>query len=458
MEFTATLNRFSTNPSGSCVLYWMQSSQRADGNPALNEAIHHANESSLPLVVFFGLDSNYPGANARSLSFMVDGLRETSAELERAGIPFVARLVNPPDGIAELARTLNASEVIVDNGVLKHQREWRAKAARLLNVRLTEVTSQTVLPVDAYGKQAVGAYALRPFFRKNLEKVIWDQSRPKILYPTPMPGIERISLSDKDTSSLLDTMKADRSVPPVRRFTPGRAEGLKRLAKFVSAGLAGYNENRNKANLRGCSELSPYLHFGQLGPHDVAEAVMDSDAPQADRDAFLEQLLVRRELAWNLCRFNPDYDSIKGIPRWAQATLSEHADDPRPYLYTREELEAGETHDEVWNTAQREMVATGYMHNYVRMLWAKKILEWSPTPEIAYETALWLNDKYELDGRDPNGYTGVAWAIGGTHDRPWFKRPVFGAIRYMSSDSTRKKMDIPAYRRLVDHLADIELF
>ena len=456
MEFTATLNHFLPDPNGSCVLYWMQSSQRADGNPALNEAIHRANESRLPLLVYFGLDSNYPGANARSLSFMIDGLRETSAELERAGILFVARLENPSEGVVKFAGALRAAEVFVDNGVLKHQREWRAKAARLLNVRLTEVTSQTVLPVDAYGKQAVGAYALRPFFRKNLENVIWDQSRPKLHQPMPTADIERLSLSGADTTSLLALMKADASVPPVRRFPPGRAEGLKRLRKFAASGLAGYDENRNKANLRGCSELSPYLHFGQLGPHDVAEAVMDSDVPQADRDAFLEQLLVRRELAWNLCRFNPDYDSLNGIPQWARATLREHADDPRPYLYTREELEAGETHDEVWNTAQREMVATGYMHNYLRMLWAKKILEWSPTPEIAFETALWLNDKYELDGRDPNGCTGVAWAIGGTHDRPWFKRPVFGAIRYMTSDSTRKKMDIPAYRRLVDHLADNE--
>ena len=206
-----------------------------------------------------------------------------------------------------------------------------------------------------------------------------------------------------------------------------------------------YHSARNHPELDGTSELSPYLHFGQIGPREVALAVRDADAPQESIDAFLEQLIVRRELAVNFVRYNSAYDRLEGCEAWARQTLRRHAFDRRPHLYSAAQFEAADTHDPLWNAAQRQMVTSGWMHGYVRMYWAKKLLEWSATPEEAFETAVTLNDRYELDGRDPNGYANIAWAIGGKHDRPWPSRPVYGSIRSMSLASTSKKFDVNTY-------------
>jgi deoxyribodipyrimidine photo-lyase len=214
----------------------------------------------------------------------------------------------------------------------------------------------------------------------------------------------------------------------------------------VRGRLAGYGSARNHPEADGTSRLSAYLHFGQIGPREVALAVRDSGAPPDDTRAFLEEFIVRRELAWNFVRFNPRYDTLDGCERWARRTLDEHRDDRRDPVYTLAELEQAGTHDPLWNAAQRQMVRSGWMHGYVRMYWAKKILEWSPTPEEAMARAIELNDRYELDGRDPNGYAGIAWAIGGKHDRAWGpERPVYGKIRYMSFASTSRKFDSRSY-------------
>ena len=246
----------------------------------------------------------------------------------------------------------------------------------------------------------------------------------------------------------LDRFPIDKSVAPVDGFHGGTTEGLKRLARFITGPLAPlhrYDEDRNHPETAGTSELSPYLHFGHLGPLTIALAVRDSQAPAADRDAYLEQLIVRRELSINFIKYNPRYDTLAGCERWARDSLDEHRADPRPVLYTERELESASTGDPLWNAAQRQMVRRGWMHNYMRMYWAKKILEWSPTPEEAFARAIHLNDRYLLDGRDPNGYTGIAWSIGGKHDRPWFERPIFGTIRFMSGNSTGKKFDSRRY-------------
>ena len=224
-------------------------------------------------------------------------------------------------------------------------------------------------------------------------------------------------------------------------------EALCLLDEFVKHKLATYHENHGKPEIDGTSRLSPYLHFGNIGPHTVMQTVQKATAPQAAKDDYMNELLTWRELAINFVHFNPLYDSIESAPDWAHKTLAEHSRDPRPVLYSREELENAQTHDELWNAAQLQMLHAGWMHNYMRMYWAKKILEWSPSPAIAYETALHLNDKYFLDGRDPNGYAGLAWAIGGKFDRPWFERPIFGKIRWMSGDAARKKFDVDRYIR-----------
>jgi deoxyribodipyrimidine photo-lyase len=247
------------------------------------------------------------------------------------------------------------------------------------------------------------------------------------------------------TVGILDGMPIDDAVGPVSALRGGTSEARRHLAAFVRGALRGYDEARNHPDAAGTSQLSPYLHFGHIGPREVALAVRDSGGPAESVAAFLEQLIVRRELAVNFVTYNPRYDELAGCEPWALRTLDAHRGDRRTHLYSAAAFEAAATHDPLWNAAQRQMVQTGWMHGYVRMYWAKKILEWTASPEQAFDIAILLNDQYELDGRDPNGYTNIAWAIGGKHDRPWFERPVFGTIRWMSFDSTGRKFDSKAY-------------
>ena len=246
----------------------------------------------------------------------------------------------------------------------------------------------------------------------------------------------------------------DRSVSPVGNCQGGTNRALKLLAHFTKQGLRNYPKDRNHPEHPGTSHLSPYLHFGHIGPLTTALAVQSASVPAAAKQAFLEQLIVRRELSVNFVRYNSCYDSWECLEPWANRSLAQHAGDRRPILYREDQLENAETHDLLWNAAQKEMVLTGWMHNYVRMYWAKKILEWSPSIAIAYQRAVWLNDRYQLDGRDPNGYAGIAWAIVGKHDRAWFERPVFGQIRYMSYASTSKKFDGQLYIENVRRLEE----
>jgi deoxyribodipyrimidine photo-lyase len=230
-------------------------------------------------------------------------------------------------------------------------------------------------------------------------------------------------------------------VQPVRHWRGGNKQALQTLHTFIRKALAAYPDERNHPERSGTSRLSPYLHFGHIGPHTVALAVQRAAAPALAKQAFLEQLIVRRELAVNFVRFNPLYDTLECLEPWADRSFAEHAGDRRPVIYDDRQLENAETHDPLWNAAQKQMVLTGWMHNYLRMYWAKKILEWSPSVAVAFERALRLNDRYELDGSDPNGYAGIAWAILGKHDRAWPERPIFGKVRYMSLASTGRKFD-----------------
>jgi deoxyribodipyrimidine photo-lyase len=253
------------------------------------------------------------------------------------------------------------------------------------------------------------------------------------------------------SADLLARLRVDRRAGPVPGVEAGPVAGRRRLREFVRHGLSGYATTRNHPELDGTSRLSPYLHFGHLGPREVALAVRDAEAPLEDRQAFLEEFIVRRELAVNFVAFNPQYDSLEGCERWARATLERHRADRRELRYSARQLEEAETHDPLWNAAQRQMVATGWMHGYVRMYWAKKILEWTEDPAKAFAIAVLLNDRYQLDGRDPNGYTGIAWGIGGKHDRAWGpERPIYGTIRYMSYASTSRKFDCRRYIQRVE--------
>ncbi len=430
---------------GRYVLYWMQQAQRTRYNHALEYAVRQARDLNQGVVVGFGVMDDYPEANTRHYDFMLRGLAEVDTSLGKRGIGFVMRRGSPPDVALDLAR--DASIVVCDRGYLRHQRQWRRQVAREAGRRVVQVETDVVVPVEQVSdKQEYAARTIRGKIHSKL-----DDYLSRLTQSEPAKSTRRLSIdggSDLDPSqpgAVLDSLQVDASVKAVDRFVPGYAAAAKALQRFLRRRLDGYADSRNDPADPAGSTLSPYLHFGQISPVEVALKVMASKSGRKkDKEAFLEELIVRRELAANFVYYCDDYDSYQCLPDWAKQTLGEHEDDAREHVYTRKQLEAGETHDDYWNAAQREMLRTGYMHNYMRMYWGKKILEWTNTPGYAYSTALYLNNKYFLDGRDPNSFANVAWLFG-LHDRPWTERDIFGKVRYMNARGLERKFDIGAY-------------
>ena len=424
---------------GKLVLYWMQQAQRAEFNHALEYAIDQANALRLPVLVAFALTS-FPEANRRHYQFMLEGLRETEKRLAARGIGFCLRAGAPEEIVPALAR--EAALLIGDLGYLRVQRHWRTEIARRSPCPVIWVETDAVVPVTAASDHAeFAARTLRPKIHRKLDDFLAPlRSRPVAV---PAPERAKRSLSLADPVALCRQLGLGSDVPPAP-CSGGRGAAEKLLDRFLRHRLADYHEESGDPVLDGGSHLSAYLHFGQISPLEIALRAGQADVSRAARDAFLEQLIVRRELSLNACWFNQGYDRYETLPAWARATLDRHRRDRRDFIYTRTQWEAGATHDPCWNAAQAEMVRSGRMHNYMRMYWGKKILEWSRTPEEAFETALFLNNKYELDGRDPNGFAGVGWCFG-LHDRPWTERPVYGTVRYMNANGLRRKFDIQAY-------------
>jgi deoxyribodipyrimidine photo-lyase len=442
-------------PNGRCVVYWMQRAQRALDNPALDIAVQAANSLKQPVVIFFAPVPFYPHANLRHYLFLAQGIPDIAERARRRGIGFVLRRY-PDHSLAKFCDEVKASLVVGDENPMREPRKWREAAAKKLSVPLWTVDADVLVPSKLLEKEQYAARIIRPRLEKRLAqfltlphnpkaKIVWE--KPRGLHALPDDGSFDIT---EDWSGL------DRSVQPVDSFRGGTSEALKLLQDFVAHKLAHYPERHGKPEVDGTSRLSPYLHFGHIGPHTVAMAVEQATAPHAAKDDFLDQLITWRELSINFVHFNPLYDSIESAPDWAHRTLAAHARDERPVKYSRQQLEQAETHDDLWNAAQRQMLHAGWMHNYMRMYWAKKILEWSVTPAVAYQTAVYLNDKYFVDGRDPNGYAGIAWAIAGKFDRPWFQRPIFGTIRYMSGKAARKKFDAEKYIGQMAELAGVK--
>jgi deoxyribodipyrimidine photo-lyase len=428
------------------VLYWMQSAQRADCNHALEYAIDQANERKKPVVAAFGLTADFPEANVRHYRFMLEGLQETAAALETRGIRLVARLQSPTECIPDLAR--DACLAVVDEGHLGIQRRWRNAVARRIACSLEAVETNLIVPVDeASQKEDFSAGTFRPRIGRKMETYLVALKSRRVGKDSLGLRLGGAKLGDAD--ALVRELKVDTSVGPVAGFRGGATEAGRRLKGFLANRLDDYPERHNDPNEDGQSGLSPYLHFGQISPLEIALRVRA--AHSRGGPAFLEELIVRRELSHNFVHHNHQYDRFACLPPWAQRTLADHRHDRREYLYCRAELEAADTHDPYWNAAQREMVLTGKMHGYMRMYWGKKILEWTKTPQEGFEIALALNNKYELDGRDPNGFAGVAWCFG-KHDRAWTERPVFGKIRFMNANGLRRKFDVEGYVAKIERL------
>jgi deoxyribodipyrimidine photo-lyase len=433
---------------GRCVVYWMQRAMRIADNPALDVAIEAGNLLGLPVVVFFSVISNYPHANLRHYHFMSQGLRDVAEDAAERGVGFVVR--RPPDNSLEaFLAEVQAALLIGDENAGREPERWRKVLASKLRLPYWTVDADVVVPSAVFNRSFVLLHHFRPHLKAQLPKYLVPPEKiSSLILWKPRRTLPSYPLTEDITAGF---KKLDRAVGPVDSFTGGTHAALKRLREFVNQELASYEVTRNHPEVRGTSRLSPYLHFGNIGPLTIAlvveEAVKQGKASASARDRFLDQLIGWRELAVLFVRHEPNYDNWECAAPWARKTLIEHAGDPRPYNYSLRQLERAETADDLWNAAQREMVQTGWMHNYMRMYWAKKILEWAPDPARAFDWAVELNDKYELDGRDPDGYAGIAWAIVGRHDRPWFNRSVFGLVRTMTGASTAKKFDAALYIR-----------
>ena len=437
---------------GVYVLYWMQQSQRAVCNPALEVAVAAANRLRLPLVVGFALRDDLPRAKLRHYAFMLEGLAEAAAALRERGIGFVIRRGSPAQVILGLAA--RAALIVCDRGYLRAQQKWRRQVAAAAGRRMVQVEGDVVVPVRlASDTQEIGARSLRPKIARLREGFLRPlrQQRPQVT-------ARRLQLASDvaldDLPRTLAGLHLDHGVARVAVFRGGHSHARRRLKAFVSQGLASYCAARASPGAPRVSTLSPYLHFGQISPVEIALAVGAAAAPEADRAAFLEQLIVRRELAINFVSNNADYDRFESLPAWAQRTLERHARDPRAHLYSYEQLAAARTHDPYWNAAMQEMRLTGFMHNYMRMYWGKKVLEWSRTAQEGYRSLLRLNNDYFIDGRDASSYANVGWVFG-LHDRPWPERPIFGNVRYMNAAGLKRKTDIDAYVRIWERAAAV---
>jgi len=431
---------------GKCVVYWMQRAERGLDNPAVDLAIEIGNELDLPVVIFFSAISNFPHANLRHYAFLNQGLRDIEEDLAERNVSFVVRRP-PANSLEKLLAEVGAAMLIGDENPCREPERWRRVLARRLELPFWTVDADVVVPSALFPKHQYMLHIMRPRILAELPKYLVPMPGTKAKKRWARPsGFESFKVTEDVTAGWRDF---DRSVKPVDNFSGGTHAALKRLKHFVAHGLADYAKQRNHPETDGTSQLSPWLHFGHISPVTIAlaceEAVRERKATAAARDTYFNELIGWREISVNFVKYVPNYDSIESAPQWAQATLREHAGDKRDPIYTLEQMKRAETYDDLWNAAQTQMVKTGWMHNYLRMYWAKKILEWAPNPALAWEWAVILNDKYELDGRDPNGYQGIAWAMGGVHDRPWFDRPIFGTVRYMSGISTGKKFDSKRY-------------
>ena len=428
------------NYSGGNVVYWMQRDRRFHNNWALIHAQNIAIKYKVPLTVFYSLNGNFANANPRQYGFLLRGLSESIEVFKKHNIPFHLRRGDVLTSLHNYISSSNTGYLITDFSPLKVYKKRLNKIIEDIEIPVDMVDAHNIIPAWIVSdKQEFAAHTIRRKIHILLDSFL--HSFPKVISHPFNVNIEHETI---DPDTILRELQIDNSVQEVKWINPGENEGKRSLKTYLNERMDVTGESRNDPNKDSLSNLSPYIHFGQLSAQEIALQVIATE-DSVGKDTFLEQLIVRRELSDNFCYYNDDYDSFNGFHSWAQKTLNEHREDQREYLYSSSEFENANTHDKLWNAAQNQMIVSGKMHGFMRMYWAKKILEWSEDPEAALQIAIDLNDKYELDGRDPNGYTGIAWSIGGIHDRPWFERPVFGKVRYMNYNGCKRKFDVNKY-------------
>lgn len=443
-------NGVRTQPEGEFVLYWMQSTHRFEENWALRHAILEADRLGKPLLVHQGLDPTYEHANDRIHTVILENARALHRRAAKLGLryQFVLRRRRDDDRRVVDRLAARAVMVVTDRFPTAGIAERTARFAERAPCRVVTVESHAIVPSGAFVKEEYAARTIRPKIAKLLElalEPVEDRAPRKALPDSIWKSLEvdRLDLTTLDVTAEVARCEIDHAVPAVP-FASGLDGARARLAAFCADGLADYSERRNEpSDTDGSSRLSPYLHFGQISAAEVLRTVRAAGHSESAAK-FQDELVTWRELALNFCLRNPNYGKLRGLPDWVHRTMDEHKDDPREAIYSLEQLERAETHDELWNAAQRELVRTGYMHNVTRMLWGKSVLLWTKRYKHALDHLILLNNKYGLDGRDPSSYGGIQWCFG-KFDRPWFNKPVFGVIRPMSLARAREKFDAEAY-------------
>jgi len=428
--------------------------RRVAFNQALAYAVSQANELGLPLLVYEGLTCTYPHANGRIHTFMLENVPGFATDVAGMGAGYCfyprRRRSDPNDVLYKLAK--RAAMVVTDDYPTFIPARHNESVPGKIGVAYVAVDASCIVPMNRMEKREWAAYTIRPKIHRLL---------PDYLRPFPMPKLKHrwsgavpdmhVEVTENGIAELVASCEIDHAVAPSTAFRGGYAAAKQRLRVFLDKKLRVYAEGRNEPSEHATSNLSPYIHFGHISTLEIALAAKEAAAKQKiGCDEFLEELIVRRELGFNFCRYS-QFDSLDSLPDWAKKTMTKHAQDEREVKLTREQIEFGRTYDDIWNATQRELLLRGKMHGYYRMYWGKKLIEWCPTYEEAFELMIELHEKYALDGRDPNTYTSVLWCFG-LHDRPWAERPVFGQLRYMSYEGMKRKTDIRAYMQEIEYL------
>ena len=484
-----TMNEHPLNENGDYILYWMTACRRFAFNGSLQHAIELSAETKKPILVVEAISITHEFANDRILSFMVQGMMDNINEFKENSISYIPWVEIKQKAGSKMLSALSKKSVcvIIDDYPTYTPSKIRDAAAKHLNVRVDAVDSNGIFPMKWPEKEFATAYSFRKYVQKNLidalqtipkkdptdgkynflveEKIIQGLKKDIQFEATPLEWLWRVSEGGDVGRQAIEEFSVDHSVPTVENTRGGVNEARIRLQKFLTYRLNKYSQDRNNPDNPAVSGLSPWIHFGHISTFEIIESLLKKekwtpnslnheDTGKGTRtgwwgvsessSSFLDQIITWRELGFNFAYNREDHATVDTIPNWAKLSMKEHMDDERT-IYSLEQLERAETHDEIWNAAQRELLRTGQMHNYMRMLWGKKILEWSPSPEIAAKNMIYINDKWALDGRDPNSYTGIFWVLG-RHDRAWGpERPIFGKVRYMSSESAYRKLKLKNY-------------